>query len=105
MADDNIYALKKVKLIKLSDKEKELTRPFMSEGETKYFSPRETARNFIVKHLGKGVSPYDLFTPEVFNHDVLSQINDKKIKAKFSYGIDANESEEVELFLIGNDDE
>jgi RecA/RadA recombinase len=90
---------------KLSEKDQASARPFQVEGETKYFVGKETARNFIVKHLGRGVSPYELFTAEVFNHDVLSQINDKKIKAKFSYGIDANEAEEVEQFLIGNDED
>ena len=90
---------------KLSEKDQTAAHPFEVEGETKYFVARETARNFIVKHLGKGISPYDLFTDVVFTHDVLSQINEKKIKAKFAYGIDANESEEVEQFLIGNDED
>jgi RecA/RadA recombinase len=89
---------------KLSEKDQANAHPFEVEGETKYFVGKETARNFIIKHLGKGVSPYELFTPEVFTHDVLSQINEKRIKPKFSYGIDANEVEEVEQFLIGNDD-
>jgi hypothetical protein len=90
---------------KLSEKDQASAHPFEVEGETKYFVARETARNFIVKHLGKGVSPYDLFTEEVFSHEVLSQINEKKIKGKFSYGIDANAAEEVEQFLIGNEDD
>jgi RecA/RadA recombinase len=90
---------------KLSEKDKESAKPFEVEGETKYFVARETARNFIVKHLGRGVSPYELFTEEVFNHDVLSQINEKKVKPRFSYGIDANAAEEVEAFLIGNDED
>lgn len=89
---------------KLSEKDQSNAHPFEVEGETKYFVAKETARNFIVKHLGKGVSPYELFTPEVFTRDVLSQINEKRIKPKFSYGIDANEVEEVEAFLIGNED-
>jgi RecA/RadA recombinase len=87
---------------KLSEKDKAEAGPFQSNGNTVYFVPRETARNFIVKHLGKGVSPYDLFTEEVFNHDVLTQINEKKIKGKFSYGIDSTAADEVEQFLIGN---
>jgi RecA/RadA recombinase len=89
---------------KLSDKDKANAHPFEFEGkETQYFVPRETARNFIVRHLGKGISPYELFTEQVFTHDVLSQINEKKIKPKFSYGIDSNEADEVDAFLIGND--
>ena len=90
---------------KLNEKDKAEAKPFMVEGDQKYFVARETARNFIVKHLGRGVSPYELFTEEVFNKDVLSQINEKKVKPRFSYGIDANETEEVEQFLIGNENE
>ena len=89
---------------KLSEKDQANAHPFEFEGkETQYFVPRETARNFIIRHLGRGVSPYELFTEQVFTHDVLSQINEKKIKPKFSYGIDSNEADEVDAFLIGND--
>jgi len=89
---------------KLNDKDKQSAKPFFNEDSVQqYFVAKETARNFIVKHLGKGVSPYELFTPEVFTKEVLTMINDKKIKPKFSYGVDANETEEVEAFLIGNE--
>ena len=91
---------------KLSEKDQANAHPFEFEGkETQYFVPRETARNFIVRHLGRGVSPYELFTEQVFTHDVLSQINEKKIKPKFSYGSESNEADEVDAFLIGNDTE
>lgn len=91
---------------KMSDKDKQTAKPFNSEnGVQQYFVAKETARNFIVKHLGRGISPYELFTPEVFTREVLSQINEKKIKPKFSYGVDANETAEVEAFLIGNENE
>ena len=90
---------------KLSEKEKEQAKLFTFEGESKFFVPKDSARNFIVKHLGRGVSPYELFTEEVFTHDVLSLINEKKVKPRFSYGIDSNSEDEVEQFLIGNDND
>jgi RecA/RadA recombinase len=89
---------------KLGEKDKPSAKPFEIEGVTHYFVERETARNFIVKHLGKGVTPYELFTDIVFTKEVLTEINEKKIKPKFSYGVDANEIEEIADFLIGNDD-
>jgi hypothetical protein len=88
---------------KLSDKDKSSAKPFDIDGVQNYFVARETARNFIVKHLGRGVSPYELFTDVVFSHEVLTQINEKKVKPKFSYGIDEGQ-DEVEAFLIGNED-
>ena len=90
---------------KLPEKDRPSAKPFEIEGVTHYFVARDTARNFIVKHLGKGVSPYELFTETVFTTEVLTEINEKKIRGKFSYGIDANEIEEFEEFLIGSDDE
>jgi RecA/RadA recombinase len=99
----NIFSQKEFD--KFTEKDKQIASSFEFEGTTLYFYPKETSRNFIVKHLGRGVSPYDLFTEEVFNHDVLTQINEKKIKGKFSYGIDSNAADEVEQFLIGNEDD
>jgi RecA/RadA recombinase len=90
---------------KLSDKDKAEASPFQANGNTVYFVPKETARNFIVKHLGRGVSPQEFFTPEVFSTEVLEQINEKKIKPRFSYGTEQSDVEEIEAFLIGGDDE
>lgn len=89
---------------KMSEKDQNATKPFDIEGVTHYFVAKETARNFIVKHLGRGVSPYELFTETVFTRDVLSQINDKKVRSRFSYGTDEG-SDEVEAFLIGGEDD
>ena len=73
-------------------------------GEAMWFYPKETARNYIVKHLGKGVTSQELFTEEVWTEDVLKQINEKCIKPKFSYGIDSDETPEIENFLEGIED-
>lgn len=84
---------------KLSDSDKNLARPFKNfEGNDIWFFPKDTARNYIVKHLGDSVPAKDLFTDKVWTEEVLQQINEKCIKLKFSYGL--NESDEdVSAFL------
>ena len=84
----------------VADKDKLEAKPFKREEEDVYFMGKETARNWICKHLGRGVSAGELFTEEVFSKEVLEQINENKVKPKFSYGIDANEVEDLEKFLI-----
>jgi RecA/RadA recombinase len=88
---------------KMSDKDKATVYSFDYQGETKYFIPRETARNYIVKHLGKGIPANELFTPEVWTPEVLQMINEKCIKPKFSYGIDSAEGEVEQIFLNSED--
>lgn len=101
----NVFNQKEVD--KWSESEKAKAVPFDFEGETRYFYPKETARNYIVKHLGGGVPANELFTERVWTREVLEQINEKCIKPKFSYGIDANETEIEEYFAenIGTDAE
>jgi RecA/RadA recombinase len=91
---------------KLSEADKAKTSEFSFKGETMYFSPRDTARNYIVKHLGCGIPASELFTEKVWTKEVLDIINEKCIKPKFSYGIDANEAEIDEYFAenIGSED-
>ena len=91
---------------KLSEADKAKTSEFSFKGETMHFSPRDTARNYIVKHLGCGVPASELFTEKVWTKEVLDIINEKCIKPKFSYGIDANEAEIDEYFAenIGSED-
>ena len=88
---------------KMNDKDKSTVYTFDYQGETKYFVPRETARNYIVKHLGKGIPANELFTPEVWTPEVLQLINEKCIKPKFSYGIDSAEGEVEQIFLNAED--
>jgi RecA/RadA recombinase len=85
---------------KLSEKDKLEAKPFKRGDEDVYFVARETARNWICKHLGRGVAANELFTEEVFSREVLEQINEKKVKPRFSYGIDQNEIQDLENFLI-----
>jgi len=89
---------------KMNDKDKTAVYSFDYQGETKYFIPRETARNYIIKHLGKGIPANELFTPEVWTPEVLQMINEKCIKPKFSYGIDSAEGEVEQIFLNSDED-
>lgn len=84
---------------KSTEADKQKCREFTNqEGVQVYFVPRDTARNYIVRHLGAGVPASELFTERVWTREVLEEINEKCIKPKFSYGIDANEGEIEEFF-------
>lgn len=50
-----------------------------------WFSPKKTARNYVIKHLGKTVPGADLFTEEVFTKEVLIELDEKVIKPLFSF--------------------
>ena len=50
-----------------------------------YFKPKATARNFIVRHLGKSVPGADLFTEEVFSDEVIDELDEKVIKPLFAF--------------------
>ena len=91
---------------KWSESDKSKSHKFEFNGETLYFYPKETARNYIVKHLGCGVPAGELFTERVWTREVLELINEKCIKPKFSYGVDANEEAIEEYFAenIGDTD-
>ena len=88
---------------KMNEKDKSTAYSFDYQGETKYFVPRETARNYIVKHLGRGIPANELFTPEVWTNEILQMINEKCIKPKFSYGINSAEDEVESIFLNSDD--
>jgi len=90
---------------KLSDAAKINAKPFTREGNDVYFVAKDTARYWICKHLEKGVPASELFTEEVFTREVLEQINEKRVKPRFAYGIDENEVEDLENFLIDTNDE
>ena len=84
---------------KMSEADKNKAQEFSHAGETLYFYPKDTARNYIVKHLGVGVPSTELFTEKVWTKEVLETINEKCIKPKFSYGTDGIEIPEIEDFL------
>ena len=95
----NILSLKEFE--KLGEADKLKSREFLSNGETVYFYPKDTARNYIIKHLGCGVPANELFTEKVWTREVLEEINEKCIKPRFSYGSEVAE-DDIDAFFAEN---
>lgn len=81
----NILTEKDYQKLSTSDKAKcyEFTN---SENVIVYFSPKDTARNYIVKHLGRAIDNKEFFTSLTFTDAVLDELDEKVIKPKFAYG-------------------
>jgi hypothetical protein len=84
---------------KLTDAAKAECRQFADmDGVVVYFSPKETARNYICKHLGRAVSNTEVYSAEVFTLDVIKNIDEKVIIPTFAFGENS-----TELSLIDQD--
>jgi len=59
-------------------------RLFEFEGQTMYFNPKATARNFVVRHLGTTIPAGELFTPKVLTEEVLRELDETTIKPTFT---------------------
>jgi RecA/RadA recombinase len=74
---------------------------FDVNGTTKvfYLEPKETARTYVVRHLGCEIKPAELFTHRVLTDEVLHTLDDKIIKPMFMLPniADLNELEGVEF--------
>lgn len=78
---------------KLTDKEFEKLKPveakgcekFEVNGETFYFKPKETARNFIHGYTGEVIPWREIFTSKVFTAEVIEELDEKIIKPMFKY--------------------
>lgn len=57
---------------------------FEHDGQTLYFYPRATARNFVVRHLGTTIPASELFTPRVLTEEVLRELDETTIKPTFN---------------------
>jgi hypothetical protein len=72
---------------KLSPQEQEEIRKdgrtWEHNGKFLYFVPKETARSFIVRHLGAPITAGELFTPKVLTMDVLKELDENIIKPTF----------------------
>jgi RecA/RadA recombinase len=92
---------------KLGDADREKARCFTHDDNDLIFYPKDTARNFIVKHLGTGVTAKDLFTERVFNKEhVLDILNENVIKPKFQFGSGLDVGDEiVDLLTNGEENE
>lgn len=70
---------------KLKPLEQEKAKPFYVDQELKYFVGKETARNYVVRHLGTTVDLPNLFTGRVFTLEVLKELDEKVIKPNFAF--------------------
>lgn len=71
------------------------------------FVAKSTAKTFAVRHLGKNVSPKELFTEKVFTTDVLKQLDQNAIKPYFAFPTkeEAAEQEAAEYEEVLESDE
>ena len=67
-----------------SEQEKLASYAFEYNGEKLWASPKETARNIIVKHIGAAVPIAEFFTEKVFTPEFLEYLNENVIKPAFA---------------------
>jgi RecA/RadA recombinase len=56
---------------------------FIKEHVVRYAWPKDTARSLVCKHEGGEVPLGELYTPRVFTHEVLTELDEKVIKPTF----------------------
>ena len=81
---------------KLSDVQKTNVFKFEIEGKLAYFMPKNTARKFIVKHLGEALTIQEILedrADDVFTPELLDQLN-AVIEPEFTFG---NSSREINI--------
>jgi RecA/RadA recombinase len=74
---------------------------FEVDGETFYFLPKATARNFIIKFNGDVVPWREIFSSRVFTDAVIDELDVNVIQPKFKYSsladVEAAEFEELQM--------
>lgn len=70
---------------KLKGSDPEKCSKFEVDGETFYFLPKETARNYIIRHNGDIVPWREIFTDKIFIDPVLDELDKNIIIPKFKY--------------------
>jgi recombination protein RecA len=70
---------------KLKPAEKEKCSHFKVGDDEFYFFPKETARNYIIRHNGDVVPLKEIFTSRVFTDEVIDQLDENVIRPKFKY--------------------
>jgi len=91
---------------KLKGAESDKCNKFEVDGETLYFLPKETARNYIIRHNGDVVPWREIFTNKVFIEPVLDELDKNVIIPKFKYSslaeVENDELSDLEQ-MEGND--
>lgn len=70
---------------KLKGSDPEKCSKFEVGGETFYFLPKETARNYIIRHNGDTVPWREIFSDKIFIDPVLDELDKNVIIPKFKY--------------------
>lgn len=80
----NLLTEKEFNKLSLAEQEKLANYSFEYNGEKLWASPKETARNIIVKHIGTAVPIAEFFTEKVFTPEFLEYLNENVIKPAFA---------------------
>jgi RecA/RadA recombinase len=85
---------------KLKGAEAESCKPFVVNGETFYFRPKESARSYINKWNGEVIPWREIFTNKIFTDTVIDALDENVIKPMFKYS-SLNQIEKDELDDLG----
>ena len=70
---------------KFKPAEQAACREFEVNGEKLYFIPKETARNYILRHTGEAIPTRELFSEKVWTESVLTELDENVVKPRFKY--------------------
>lgn len=88
---------------KLTPSDSSKCSPFEVDGETFYFLPKESARNYVNKWNGELIPWREVFTNKVFTDKVIEELDENVIMPKFKYS-SLSEIEEDELNDLHGED-
>ena len=84
---------------KLKPDEQSQCSEFEVAGEKFYFLPKKLGKTYIIRHNGDQVPVKEFFTPRLFTHDVLTELDEKVIKPTFKFP-----ETQAEIDLLENDE-
>lgn len=84
---------------KLKPDEQSQCSEFEVNGEKFYFLPKKLGKAYIIRHNGDQVPVKEFFTPRLFTHEVLTELDEKVIKPTFKFP-----ETQAEIDLLENDE-
>lgn len=102
IAKGNLLTPAEYKKLKGADLEKVKVFTPKDSDEEMYFMPKETARKWIVEHLGEAIDTRDLFTARVFEPEI--DRFDVLVRADFEFGSQETEDHINELLTEEDED-
>jgi hypothetical protein len=103
IAKGNILTKKEYDKLKGADLEKVKTFTPNDSEEVMYFMPKETARNYVIEHLGEAVGKKELFTARVM--EPLIDRFDEHIRKDFEFGSQDIENEIDDILDLDNEED